>query len=78
MDTLSKVAIDFVIDQGACAAEIATLKTLKGGPPSADLTYVLSNAKSAITYAVPIDQNLIDPYFAKKDHLPLYVNNSNG
>jgi epoxyqueuosine reductase QueG len=71
MDTLSKVAIDFVIDQGACAAGIATLETLKGGPPSADLTYVLSNAKSAITYAVPIDQKLIDPYFAKEDHIQL-------
>lgn len=71
MDTLSKVVIDFVIDQGACAAGIATLETLKGGPPSADLTYVLPNAKAAITYAVPIDQDLIDPYFAKKDHLQL-------
>jgi epoxyqueuosine reductase len=71
VDTLSKIAMDFVIDQGACAAGIATLETMKGGPPSSDLAYVLPNARSAITYAVPIDQDLIDPYFAKKDHLQL-------
>ncbi len=71
MDELSKVAMDFVIDQGACVAGIATLETLKGGPPSADLTYVLPNGKSAVTYAVPIDQSLIDSYFMKKDHIKL-------
>ena len=71
MDTLSKVAMDFATDQGACAAGIATLETLKDGPPSADLTYVLPNAKSAVTYAIPIDQNLIDPYLSKEDHLRL-------
>jgi epoxyqueuosine reductase QueG len=38
-------------------------ETLAGGPPSADLTYVLSEAKSAIVFALAFDQNLIDPYF---------------
>jgi hypothetical protein len=37
------------MDSGAhfCAAGIATLDSLAGGPPSTDLTYALPTAKSA-------------------------------
>ena len=45
---------------------------LKGGPPSTDLAYVLPKASSAVSFAVPLDQKFIDPWFNKqnyKDHL---------
>ena len=71
MEELSEIVMDFIISRGACAAGIATSQTLEGGPPSTDLSYVLPNAKSAVSYAVPIDQTLIRPYFSKKDHLAL-------
>ncbi len=57
--------------EGACEAGIATLKTLEGGPPSSDLTYVLPEAKSAISFAVAIDQEPILPYLMKKERLAL-------
>ena len=60
---------------GAGAVGIATIDMLKGGPPSADLTYVLPNAKSAMIFAIPLDQNLIEPYFAKKDHTSHFQDN---
>jgi len=69
MEQLTRTVIDYVISQGACAAGIATLETLKGGPPSADLSYVLPEAKSAVSFALPLDQDLIMPFLAKKDFL---------
>ena len=49
-----------------------TTEMLAGGPPSTDLTYVLPNAKSAVSFAVPLDQKFIEPWFNKQnqaDHL---------
>lgn len=42
---------------GAGEVGIITTEMLEGGPPSTDLTYVLSNAKSAVSFGVPLDQN---------------------
>ncbi|MFY9200010.1 MAG: epoxyqueuosine reductase, partial [Methanosarcina flavescens] len=39
-----------------------------------DLTYVLPGAKSAVVFALAFDQNLIEPYFRKKDHKSLDTN----
>ncbi len=52
---------------GATAVGIATTETLKGGPPSADLSYVLPGAKSAVSFLVPFNQDHIEPYLSKKD-----------
>jgi len=71
LENLSRIVKEFVLIEGACEAGIATLKTLEGGPPSSNLTYVLPEAKSAITYAVPIDQKPIAPYLMKKERLAL-------
>jgi epoxyqueuosine reductase QueG len=59
------------LSHGAFASGIATVESLKGGPPSTDLSYVLSGAKSAVVFALPFDKNTIDPYLAKEDRLPL-------
>ncbi|MBW2284596.1 MAG: epoxyqueuosine reductase, partial [Deltaproteobacteria bacterium] len=48
---LSRLVLDYVKCEGACAAGIATVDTLAGGPPSADMTYVLPGAKSAVCFA---------------------------
>jgi len=69
MDSLSEMLLDFAKHEGACAAGIATTETLSGGPPSADLTYVMPRAKSAIAFAVPLNQDLILPYLSKQDRL---------
>ena len=69
-EALKKMALN----RGAFKVGIATTKTLLGGPPSTDLTYVLPEAKSAVCFALAFDQNLIDPYFRKEDHESLETN----
>jgi len=71
MEKLSQTVREFVILEGACISGIATVQTLAGGPPSSDLTYVLPKARSAISFAVAIDQSLIPPYLMKKEWLAL-------
>jgi epoxyqueuosine reductase len=68
-EPLTQLVLDFVKCQGASLAGVATSETLKGGPPSADLTYVLPGARSAVVFAVPLDQALIPPFLSKKDFL---------
>jgi len=67
MTALGKLLVHYVLSGGAKAAGIATCQTLEGGPPSADLTYVLPDARSAVVFAVPLNQSHIEPYLAKKD-----------
>lgn len=71
MEKLSRIVREFALLEGACEAGIVTLETLEGGPPSSDLTYVLPEAKSAISFAVAIDQEPIHPYLTKKNRLAL-------
>jgi epoxyqueuosine reductase QueG len=65
---LTQLAIDFVMSYGACAAGVATTETLAGGPPSTSLEYVLPGAKSAVSFAVPLDQEKIERFLSKQDH----------
>jgi epoxyqueuosine reductase len=69
MDALSETLLDFARHEGACAVGIATVETLAEGPPSADITYVMPEAKSAVAFAVPLNQDLILPYLTKRDRL---------
>lgn len=71
MNELTRTAIDFAMCHGACAAGIATAETLAGGPPSADLSYVLPGAKAVVSFALPLDRRTIPPYLMKKDRLAL-------
>ena len=65
---LTEFAIDFLTTQGATVVGFSTKETLAGGPPSTDLEYVLPGAKSAVTFAVPFDQEKIERYLSKEDH----------
>ncbi|MBW2141811.1 MAG: epoxyqueuosine reductase [Deltaproteobacteria bacterium] len=51
----------------AVAVGIATTETLEGGPPSTDLTYILPEARSAIVFALPLDQDAIERFLKKED-----------
>jgi len=74
MENLSQRVIDYAFCEGACAAGIATAETLKGGLPSTDLTYVMPGAKSAVVYAIPLDQTKIPDYLGKADRLAFEKN----
>ncbi len=71
MDALSQRVREFVKIEGACESGIATLKTLEGGPPSTDLSYMLAEARAAVSFAVAVDPKPIVPYLQKQDRLAL-------
>ncbi|MBT4521108.1 MAG: epoxyqueuosine reductase [Halieaceae bacterium] len=67
MDKLSSAVLELPLLEGAISSGIVTTEGLSGGPPSADLTYVLESARSAISFAVALDKKSIAPYFTKED-----------
>jgi epoxyqueuosine reductase QueG len=73
-ENLTGKAKSFVKNCGACAVGITTVETLAGGPPSTNLEYVLPGAKSAVTFAMPLDQDKIRNYLAKEDRDAHQVN----
>lgn len=68
MEKLTETVKDMARCLGAVEVGIATLETLDGGPPSTDLSYVLPEAKSAVCFALPLNQAVIEPYLRKEDH----------
>jgi epoxyqueuosine reductase QueG len=66
--TLDKEIETFLKERGAIRVGFATLETLFGGPPSADLTYILPEARSAISFALPLDRDMIRRFLAKETH----------
>lgn len=75
MEEMSRNVKEMARRLGAYAVGIATTETLEGGPPSTNLSYMLQGAKSAICFALPLDQNLIEPYLKKEDHLSHNIDN---
>jgi len=65
---ITDFAFEFLETQGASKVGVATVATLAGGPPSTDLDYVLPGAKSAVSFAVPFDEDAIDRYLSKQSH----------
>jgi len=74
MDRLSRTLREMAECLGSVASGIATTKTLEGGPPSTDLTYVLPDASAALCFALALDQNLIEPYLRKQEHRSFELN----
>lgn len=69
MNDIGMLALDYPLSEGAIGSGIATLDSLKGGPPSTDLTELFPEARSAVVFAVPLDQRFIDPFLNKTDRL---------
>jgi epoxyqueuosine reductase QueG len=63
----TEMALNMPKGLGAALSGIVTKKSLEGAPYTADLDYVLPGARSAILFAVPFDQELIEPFLSKKD-----------
>ncbi|MFH1149233.1 MAG: epoxyqueuosine reductase [Actinomycetota bacterium] len=58
----------FLLERGALKVGFATVETLAGGPPSSDLSYVLPGARSAVSFALPLDREKIRRFLAKESH----------
>jgi epoxyqueuosine reductase QueG len=61
MEKLTAIVKDMARCLGAVEVGIATLEILDGRPPSTDLKYVLPDAKSALCFALPLNQDVIEP-----------------
>jgi epoxyqueuosine reductase QueG len=66
-EDLNPIVKDLVLNAGAVAVGVATTETLQGGPPSADLSYVLDGARSAVVFALALDQEKIELFLKKED-----------
>ena len=66
--SLEKEIEQYLRERGAVKVGIATRDTLSGGPPSADLTYILPEARSAVSFALPLDREKIRLYLSKRNH----------
>jgi len=66
-EDLNQLVRDLVLNAGAIDVGVVTTETLEGGPPSTNLSYVLKNAKSAVVFALPLDQEKIDRFLRKED-----------
>ncbi|MBW2613521.1 MAG: epoxyqueuosine reductase [Deltaproteobacteria bacterium] len=67
MERLSNTVKDLAVGGSAVAVGIATTKTLEGGPPSTDLNCFLPEARSAVVFALPLDQGAIEAFLKKED-----------
>ncbi len=59
---------EFLRERGAVKVGFATLETMAGGPPSADLRYIIPEARSAVSFALPLDRDKIRLYLSKQSH----------
>lgn len=69
MDSLTEQVTKIVQSYGTVRVGIGTRQTLEGGPPSTDLTFILPEGRSAITFAIPLNKKYIRPFLAKEDRL---------
>jgi epoxyqueuosine reductase len=66
-EKLVRTIKNLILHSGAVAIGFATQETLEGGPPSTDLSYVLPEARSAVVFALPLDQTAIERFLKKED-----------
>jgi len=53
--SLEALVKEFLLERRAISVGIATVETLSGGPPSADITYRMEGARSAVSFALPVN-----------------------
>jgi epoxyqueuosine reductase QueG len=75
MQKITERATDLAKCYGASAVGVVTTEMLAGGPPSTDLSYVLPGAQSAVSFAVPLNQDYIETWFNKQSHTDHLQNN---
>lgn len=75
MSALENEIREFLKQRGAIKVGFATLETMAGGPESSDLTYILPEARSAVSFAMPLDIDEIRKTLAKESHNAFEKNN---
>jgi len=65
--SLTEQVMELARKQGAIAVGVSTLETLAGGPPSTDLRYILPDARSAVSFALPLNREAIRAFLSKQN-----------
>ena len=68
IEVIRERLLGFARTAGACEVGICNQEGLAGGPPSTDLSRELEGARSAIVFALPLDEVKLEAYMAKLDH----------
>ena len=66
--SLNQLIEEFLLERGAIKVRFANLESLAGGPPSADLTYQIEGARSAVSFALPLDRGKSRRFLAKQEY----------
>ncbi|MCJ7652828.1 MAG: epoxyqueuosine reductase, partial [Actinobacteria bacterium] len=66
--SLNEEIEEYLLERGALKVGFATLETLSGGPPSADLEYIHPGGRSAVSFALPLDHEKIRDFLGKGSH----------
>jgi len=66
--SLNQLIEEFLLENGAVKVRFANRESLAGGPPSADLTYQIEGARSAVSFALPLDRDRARRYLAKEEY----------
>ena len=65
---LNQLIEEFLLERGAIKVRFANQESLAGGPPSTDLTYQIEGARSAVSFALPLDRDRTRRYLAKQEY----------
>ena len=65
--TLEQDIEGMLLEAGAKKVGFSTLETMAGGPKGADITYLLPEAQSAISFYVPFNKEMILKYLGKEE-----------
>ncbi len=71
-EPLRQNILDYLLENGAISVGFSTRETLADSPPSADISYLMENGLSAITFATAFNKEGVRAYLSKEDRLGLY------
>lgn len=60
---------NYLLENGAVSVGFSTKETLQDSPPGADITYLMNDGMSAISFVLPLNKEYIRRFLAKKDRL---------
>ena len=75
VSVINKEIEEFLHERGAIKVGFATLETLKSEMPSTDITYLLPEARSAISFALAENREQFRDFLAKKDQQKCDISN---
>ena len=76
-ETLRQNILDYLLQNGAISVGFSNKETLRDSPPSADITYLMEDGMSAVTFTTALNKEGIRPYLAKEDRTGPYGSDAN-